>query len=75
MPVVTATLLRQPSYFPRLLPKQNPPHPVSLPRKRVYSHLNAVRDLPREMDDLSDEETELEDIVCFAFVHFSCEVF
>lgn len=62
MPVVTATLLRQPSHFPRLLPKQNPPHPVPLLRQRVYGHLNAVRDLPREMDDLSDEETELEDI-------------
>ncbi|KAJ3568636.1 hypothetical protein NP233_g5577 [Leucocoprinus birnbaumii] len=62
MPVVTATLLRQPSHFPLLLPKQNPPHPLPLSRKRVYGHLNAVRDLQREMDDLSDEENELEDI-------------
>jgi hypothetical protein len=63
MPVVTATLLRQPSHFPLLLPKQNPPHPLPIPRKRVYAHINAVRDLQREMDDLSDEENELEDIV------------
>ncbi|KXN92245.1 hypothetical protein AN958_08698 [Leucoagaricus sp. SymC.cos] len=62
MPVVTATLLRQPPHCPLLLPKQNPPHPLPLPRKRVYAHLNAVRDLQREMDDLSDEENELEDI-------------
>lgn len=68
MPVVTATLLRQPSHFPLLLPKQNPPHPLPVPRKRAYAHLNAVRDLQREMDDLSDEENELEDIVrdCFS---------
>lgn len=63
MPVVSATLLRQPSHFPLLLPKQNPPHPIPVPRKRVYAHINAIRDLQREMDDLSDEENELEDIV------------
>ncbi|KAF7779042.1 hypothetical protein Agabi119p4_3387 [Agaricus bisporus var. burnettii] len=62
MPVISATLLRQPLHFPRLLPKQIPPHPIPVPRKRVYAHLNAVRDLQREMDDLSDEENELEDI-------------
>jgi hypothetical protein len=36
---------------------------MPLPRKRVYGHLNAFRDLQREMDDLSDEENELEDLV------------
>jgi len=35
---------------------------VPLARRRVYAHLNAVRDLQREMDDLSEEENELEDI-------------
>lgn len=63
MPVISATLLRQPLHFPRLLPKQIPPHPIPVPRKRAYAHLNAVRDLHREMDDLSDEEDEMEDIV------------
>lgn len=77
MPVISATLLRQPLHFPCLLPKQIPPHPIPVPRKRVYAHLNAVRDLQREMDDLSDEENELEDIVCvfcsvaFAFHYFT----
>lgn len=63
MPVISATLLRQPLHFPHLLPKQIPPHPIPVARKRVYAHMNAVRDLQREMDDLSDEENELEDIV------------
>lgn len=72
MPVISATLLRQPLHFPHLLPKQIPPHPIPVPRKRVYAHMNAVRDLQREMDDLSDEENELEDIVCstHAFLSF-----
>ncbi|KAG6906338.1 hypothetical protein DXG01_014419 [Tephrocybe rancida] len=36
---------------------------MPLSRRRVYGNLNAVRDLQREMEDLSDEETELEDIL------------
>ena len=63
MPIVSPTLLRQPLHYPRLLPKPNPPYPSPLPRKRVYSNLNDIRDLQREMDDLSDEENELEDLV------------
>ena len=68
MPVVSPTLLRQPPHFPRLLPKPNAPHPSPLPRKRIYSNLNAIRDLQHEMDDLSDEENELEDLVRWSIV-------
>ena len=63
MSVATPTLLQRPLKFPLLLPKPPQPHPVPLARRRVYAHLNAVRDLQREMDDLSEEENELEDIV------------
>ncbi|KDR73533.1 hypothetical protein GALMADRAFT_251255 [Galerina marginata CBS 339.88] len=58
----TPTLLPREPHFPRLLPKPPQPHPVPLPIKRVYGHLNAYRDIQREMDDLSDEENELEDL-------------
>lgn len=37
---------------------------MPLSRRQEYGHLNAVRDLQREMDDLSDEETEVYDLVC-----------
>jgi len=66
MSVATPTLLPRPPKFPHLLPKPPQPHPIPLSRQRVYEHLNAVRDLQREMDDLSDEENELEDIVCLS---------
>ena len=65
MSVATPTILQRPLKFPDLLPKPPQPHPLPLSRRRVYGHLNAVRDLQREMDDLSDEENELEDIVRF----------
>ena len=58
----TPTLLPRRHKFPLLLPKPPQPHPIPLPKTRVYSHLNAFRDLQREMDDLSDEENELEDL-------------
>ena len=65
----TPTLLPRRYEFPLLLPKPPQPHPIPLPKKRVYSHLNTFRDLQREMDDLSDEENELEDLA--SLFHFT----
>ncbi|KAF8891253.1 hypothetical protein BD779DRAFT_191925 [Infundibulicybe gibba] len=63
MSVFTPTLIPRQQRFPHLMPKPPQPHPVPTPKHvRAYGHLNAVRDLQREMDDLSDEESELEDI-------------
>jgi hypothetical protein len=62
----TPTLVRREFKFPPLVPKPPQPHPIPLPPRRgpnVYGNLNQVRDLQREMDDLSDEETELEELV------------
>lgn len=58
----TPTLIPRESIFPRLLPKPPQPHPVPLGRRRVYTSVNAFRDFQREMDDLSDEENEVEDL-------------
>ncbi|KAA1469428.1 hypothetical protein DENSPDRAFT_835048 [Dentipellis sp. KUC8613] len=63
MSVATPTVIPRPPIFPRLLPKPPQPHPIPLDRsgrwaERVYPR----RDLAQEMDDLSDEENELEDI-------------
>lgn len=63
MSAATPTILPRQPKFPLLLPKPPQPHITPIPRRRVYGHLNAVRDLQREMDDLSDEENELEDLV------------
>lgn len=62
----TPTLVRREFKFPPLVPKPPQPHPIPLPPRRgpnVYGNLNQIRDLQREMDDLSDEETELEELV------------
>jgi len=63
----TPTLLPSKPIFPLLLPKPPQPTPAPLPKRRVYGHLNAYRDLLREMDDLSDEENEVDDEVSNAF--------
>jgi len=59
----TPTLIPREPHFPRLLPKVPQPHPVPLSKQRVYGHMSAYRDIHREMDDLSDEENEYDDIV------------
>lgn len=62
----TPTLIPREPHFPRLLPKPPQPHLVPLRRERVYEHMNACRDIQREMDELSDEENELEDLASFS---------
>lgn len=65
MSVGTPTILPRPLIFPKLLPRPPQPHPVPFPRGGRYTgRMNNMRDLVQEMDDLSDEEGELEDIVC-----------
>jgi hypothetical protein len=63
MSIVTPTILPRPQVFPHLLPKPPQPYPTPLPPRRIYGHLNARRDLQREMEDLSDEEGELDELV------------
>ncbi|KAJ7145410.1 hypothetical protein C8R43DRAFT_1012703 [Mycena crocata] len=61
--VASPTILPRPPLFPRLLPKPPHPDPVPLPSQgKTYGRLNASRNLQREMDDLSDEENELEEM-------------
>ncbi|KAJ7201666.1 hypothetical protein GGX14DRAFT_464609 [Mycena pura] len=63
MSVASPTVLPRPPLFPRLLPKIQHPHPAPLPpQSRTYGHLKAARNLQREMDDLSDEENEIEEM-------------
>lgn len=46
------------------MPQPPKPHPVPLPKQgHDYGHFNAFRDLQRELDDLSDEENAIEDMV------------
>ena len=64
MSVATPTVLPRSPLFPSLLPRPPQPHPTPLPRRGRYdARMNARRDLVREMDDLSDEEAEVDDIV------------
>ncbi|KAF9483792.1 hypothetical protein BDN70DRAFT_873417 [Pholiota conissans] len=58
----TPTLIPSEYIFPRLLPQAPQPHPMPLSRRRVYNSINTVRDFQREMDELSDEENEVEDL-------------
>ncbi|KAF9067559.1 hypothetical protein BDP27DRAFT_1328575 [Rhodocollybia butyracea] len=77
MSVYTPTLIPRPPLFPRLLPEPPKTHPLPLPpgppinirsyipdhySPGVYGHLNHRRDLQREMDELSEEESELDDL-------------
>ncbi|KAF5331111.1 hypothetical protein D9619_005951 [Psilocybe cf. subviscida] len=62
MAAATPTLIPRESVFPRLLPRPPQPHPVPLTDRRVYTRVNVFRDLQREMDDLSDEENEINNV-------------
>ena len=66
MSVAKPTLLPREPKFPHCLPRPPKPHPIPFSHRRDYRHLNAFRDLQRELDDLSDEENELEDLVYLA---------
>lgn len=69
MSVASPTALPREKRFPQLLSKAPQPHITPLAeRGRVAGRLNARRDLNREMDDLSDEENELDDMVCIPFL-------
>jgi hypothetical protein len=63
MSVITPTLLPRELPFPLLLPEMPKPHP--LPQQpysgQAPTRLNSRRNLRNEMDDLSDEETDVEE--------------
>lgn len=64
MSVATPTVIPRPPLFPTLLPRPPQPHPMPMTRAgRQTTRMRERRDLVQEMDDLSDEEGELEDIV------------
>ncbi len=64
MSVASPTLLPRSALFPNLLPKPPQPHPIPLPPYgQKPLRFNATRDLVREMDDLSDEEEEMDELV------------
>ncbi|KAJ8522369.1 hypothetical protein ONZ45_g1013 [Pleurotus djamor] len=62
MSVATPALLAKEPIFPRLLPRPPQPYPIPHEKPGRYATLNGRRDLQKEMDDLSDEENELEDM-------------
>lgn len=65
MSAASPTLLPRTAVFPTLLPKPPQPHPLPLPRYgQQPARFNATRDLAREMEDLSEEEDDLDDLVC-----------
>ncbi len=68
MSVGSPTVIPRSPLFPDLLPRPPEPHPLPLPRYgQPPRRFNQVRDLLREMDDLSSEEEELDEIVRYEF--------
>ncbi|PCH37720.1 hypothetical protein WOLCODRAFT_160992 [Wolfiporia cocos MD-104 SS10] len=64
MSVATPTVLPRSPLFPHLLPQPPQPHPTPLGHNvQSTGRLNSRRDLQREMDDLSDEEDEWDDLI------------
>ena len=65
MSASTPTLIPRGGHFPALLPpvpSRGEPKPPTF-RGRSDARINTVRDLAREMEDLSDEEAEVEGLV------------
>ena len=65
MSAATPTLIPRGGHFPALLPpvpSRGEPRPPTF-RGRSDGRINTVRDLAREMEDLSDEEAEVEGLV------------
>lgn len=65
MSAATPTLIPRGGHFPALLPpvpSRGEPKPPTF-RGRSDARINTVRDLAREMEDLSDEEAEVEALV------------
>ncbi|SJL16762.1 uncharacterized protein ARMOST_20291 [Armillaria ostoyae] len=65
MSVVMGTLLPRECRFPHLLPPVPCTHPIPLRSagyEPMYGRMNEYRDLQREMDELSEEEHELEEM-------------
>ncbi|KIK58882.1 hypothetical protein GYMLUDRAFT_170289, partial [Collybiopsis luxurians FD-317 M1] len=60
------TLLPQPQLFPCLLPDAPPAKPMPLTYVR-YGHMNRWQNLQAEMDELSNEEMQMEELVGFLF--------
>ena len=69
MSVASPTVLPRSALFPTLLPRPPQPHPTPLQKYGRPGRLNSRRNLLQEMDDLSDEEDELDDLVrpCVVF--------
>ena len=63
MSVASPTVLARSALFPTLLPRPPQPHPTPLQKYGRPGRLNSRRNLLQEMDDLSDEEDELDDLV------------
>lgn len=68
MSVASPTVLPRSPVFPRLLPLPPHPHPIPpAPSMQRRERLINYRDLWREMEELSDEENAVEDLVRLMF--------
>lgn len=71
MAVASPTLIPRPPVIPLVLPRAPQVNPTTLPKLDRYpGRMDLRRDFQRDIEDLSDEETELEDAVRLSF---TCE--